>query len=238
MNIHAHILAWNEEEKIFFTIKHYQQFCSSITIYDNYSTDNTALLAMDMGCRVKQFGKKGKLDDDEYLLVKNNCWKGSRADYVIMCDTDEILQYDHNKVELAKLEHVTIFKTRGWNIFSHGMPVHSYSEIDTGYMDNNYSKSVMFDPRALTDINYRYGCHVASPKGNIKYSNDILPLFHYNGIGGPEKLMQRHESYRERMSAKNKKMGLGCHYLFSDEQRLREWEEKYKNSKPFSQVGF
>lgn len=53
MKIEAHIIAWNENETIHLTIKHYQQFCSKIIIYDNYSTDNTRSICESMGCEVK-----------------------------------------------------------------------------------------------------------------------------------------------------------------------------------------
>jgi hypothetical protein len=56
-------------------------------------------------------------------------------------------------------------------------------------------------------------------------------------VGGPQRLVDRHRLYRPRMSDENLQKNWGHHYLTSDEERIREWEEKYAKSKPFSQAG-
>lgn len=234
--IEAHIIAFNEAETIHLTIKHYQAFCSHIIIWDNHSTDNTRVIAKAMGCTVKTFGVPGQLSDRAYMELKNECWKKShpgpeRRDYVVVCDADEILA--EYTVHRGKSE-TTIFKTQGFNIFSHDMPRDDWMEIQTGVYDENYSKLVMFDPAAITDINYRVGCHVANPRGNIIWDDDFpLALFHYRNVGGPQRLVERHKLYRPRMSEENLQRQWGFHYLISDEDRIKEWEEKYARSRPF-----
>jgi len=41
MIIHAHILAFNEEKILPFTLDYYSSFCKKIFIYDNMSTDSS-----------------------------------------------------------------------------------------------------------------------------------------------------------------------------------------------------
>ena len=41
MKIHAHILAWNEEKILPFTLDYYSNICNKIFIYDNMSTDGS-----------------------------------------------------------------------------------------------------------------------------------------------------------------------------------------------------
>lgn len=41
MIIHAHILAWNEEKILPFTLDYYSSFCEKIFIHDNMSTDSS-----------------------------------------------------------------------------------------------------------------------------------------------------------------------------------------------------
>lgn len=233
--IEAFIVAWNEAETIGMTIKHYQKFCTRINIYDNHSSDDTVKIAKSMGCYVRTFGKVGELSDYAYLEVKNNCWKASRAQWVIVVDADEILQISPDTISESG---TTIYKTQGWNVFSYDMPVESWDEVNTGVMEENYSKTVIFNPRAITEINFRAGCHTSSPKGNIVWTDGKLFLFHYRNVGGPERLVQRHALYRPRMSKENMDKKLGIHYLYEDEVRIKEWEEKYKRSKPFSPDGF
>ena len=228
MRIEAFILAWNEAELLPFTLKHYS-FCDKITVFDNYSTDGSDRIAQGMGCEVKKFGIPGVLDDKEYLKIKNNCWKGSVADWAIVCDTDEILHF--------RPVSGTVATTFGFNVVSRETPKETLSELTRGAPDTSYSKLVCFNPKAVKDINYVYGCHVANPRGDIRMSEEILPLLHYRCIGGPERLVKRHRQYRQRMSELNKRLGLGCHYLYDDDRRRKEWADLYDNSVEFSSLG-
>lgn len=225
----AYIIAWNESETIHLTIKHYQQFCSRIILYDNYSDDGTPEIAKSMGCEVKSFGIHGVLDDREYTKLKNNCWKGSKADWVIVVDADEI----YCPPDLWNID-VTIYRTFGWNVYSHDIPKDNWLEITTGFHDPNYSKLCCFQPSKIKEIGYVHGCHIAKPVGDISYSNGAFPLLHYRNVGGPERLVKRHALYRPRMSEWNKRWRCGHHYEQSDEQRRSEWERLYKSSVNFS----
>lgn len=246
--IEAHIIAFNEAETIHLTIKHYQSFCDRVIIWDNHSTDNTREIARLMTCIVKTFGVKGELSDRAYMELKNECWKKThpgqdRRDWVIVVDADEILFIpDHyNKgqafwfssyLESYKNKSVTICDTQGWNVFSHDMPKESWLEITTGYPEENYSKNVIFDPKQITDINYHIGGHVCKPRGNVVWSDETLYLLHYRNVGGPQRLVDRHNLYRPRMSKENLQRNWGHHYLMTDEERIKEWESKYQKSKP------
>jgi glycosyltransferase involved in cell wall biosynthesis len=245
--IEAYLVAFNEEETIHFSIKHYQTFCSRITILNNHSTDRTVEIAKAMGCRIRNFGTPGILNDRDYIDIKNECWKESRYDWVIVADCDEILsvpRYAHGQVgrilqgfDYAKYNGQTLFKTQGWNIFSHDVPKDNWLEITNGHPDENYSKTVIFNPKQITDINFRIGAHVSSPRGNVIWSEETLTLFHYRNVGGPQRLIERHNLYRPRMSQENLQRNWGHHYLMTDEERIKEWELKYQKSKPFSLVG-
>lgn len=242
--IEAHIVAWNEAETIHLTIKHYQSFCAHIVLWDNHSTDNTREIAKAMGCTVKTFGKPGELSDRAYIDLKNQAWKKNhpgvdRRDFVIVCDADEIL-VAHKKtaptincaLEYGKKQCYAIFKTQGWNVFSYDMPKERWLEITNGHPEENYSKTVIFDPKQITDINFHIGCHVSKPKGNVLFSSEPLYLFHYRNVGGPQRLIERHKLYRPRMSEENLQRRWGEHYLWDDQIRVKEWEEKFQKSKP------
>jgi len=191
-----------------------------------------------MGAEVKQFGTPGVLSDDDYLTVKNNCWKKSKADWVIVCDADEILIAPSRlTLEINANDGFTIYKTIGFDVVSFEMPIRSYSEIRNGYRNENYSKSVIFNPREIKEINFKYGCHVSKPVGNVSYHPQPLILMHYRNIGGPQRLVDRHALYRPRMSEKNKRFGLGCHYEYTDEQRVKEWHAKFNSSVELSKAG-
>jgi glycosyltransferase involved in cell wall biosynthesis len=239
MQIEAHIIAWNEIDTIHLTIKHYQKFCNKIFLHDNYSNDGTDKVAEMMGATVVKFGKPGELSDKEYLKIKNAVWKRSNADWVILVDEDEILWHPEigKVLREAKENGDTIFKTQGWQVFSKDLPKFDMLEITKGFADENYSKSAIFNPKALTNINFSYGCHTSQPQGTVKFSDQTLTLFHYRNIGGVARLVERHSQYRKRLSALNKEIGLGIHYTYEDERRIREWNEQYEKSVEYSLVG-
>lgn len=240
MLIECHIIVWNEADIIRLTINHYKTFCSKIVLHDNYSSDGTDSIALELGCEVRKFGQPGILADKEYLKIKNNIWKGSQADWVILVDVDEILHHPciESHLMFAKAKKQTIFKTSGWQVFSNDMPKDSFLEMTNGLHDLNYSKLVIFDPKQVTSINYSYGCHQADPQGVVAYADTTFTLFHYRNIGGAQRLVDRHKAYRKRLSPLNKELGLGKHYQYTDERRVKEWEEQLQKSGSFSQAGF
>lgn len=234
MKIEAFFIMYNEAEILPLVIRHYQKFCDKITFFDNYSTDDSQIIAESMGCEVKKFGKKGELSDQDYLDVKNNCWRGSDADWCIVADCDEVLLFDEQYLlRTPNHKNFTIIKTQGWNVYSDQMPKNNLIEITTGYQFDNYSKSVMFNPKEIKEINYKPGAHACNPIGNVVYSEDVLfYLLHYKNIGGVDRLLKRNQEYRNRMSYQNKKMGWGIHYYDSEAKIRQEWAERLAKSKP------
>jgi glycosyltransferase involved in cell wall biosynthesis len=236
MKIHAFILTWNEQEIIGLVIKHYQKFCDKITIYDNHSTDHTVTIAKDLGCEVVSFGTKF-FDDAENMKVKNECWKGCDADWVIVCDADEVLWNPYVKLAaISVLRHLrdsgnTILKTQGWQIMSENMPQHDLLEITTGYEFNNYSKNIIFNPKAISEINYNPGAHRCNPVGNVVWSEETLYVLHYKHIGGVSRTINRYKEYSKRMSKNNRKNGWGIHYNQTPARLREEWNERMTKSK-------
>jgi len=175
------------------------------------------------------------------LDVKNHCWKGSDADYVIVCDDDEILYHEDLNFLLKqeRLWGTTIFRTQGYSMFSEDVPRETFFEIKTGIRDNKYSKSVIFNPQKLTEIGYVYGCHEANPKGSLAESKETLFLLHYNAIGGAQRMIDRHILYEERRlkSPVNVRWGLGKEYGYSPESKRKWFNEQLGKSKVLSGAG-
>jgi len=245
MTCEAFIQVWNKEETIAFSIRHYQRFCNKITIFDNFSTDKTREIAEEMGCEVKLFGQSGVLDDSEYKLWKNNAWKKSTADWVIVVDDDEILYNEDLKFILrqATMFGATIFKPQGISIHSDRMPKSDWLEIMRGFKDNNYSKLCIFNPQAIQEIGYEYGCHTHMkdcPKGKVIYGLEQLYLLHYRSVGGVDRLLKRWADYepRRQKSAINMRWDLGKQYAQKESAIRKEWIESIEKSKSFSDLGF
>lgn len=245
MRIEAHLLCWNEKDIMPFVIRHYQKFCDRIVIYDNHSTDGSAELAASLGCDVIPFGNKW-FDDGENMKVKNECWKGSKADWVVVADFDEILcDYDtaSSRGGVQKIirpplfadgakPYATIIKTYGWQIMSDEIPQHDLLEITNGYHFANYSKSIIFNPQVITEINYSPGAHKCDPKGDVRWSDEELYVLHYKHIGGLQRTIDRYKQYQKRMSPNNRKNGWGIHYNRTPASLRQEWNERMAKSKP------
>lgn len=223
--VHAHIIGWNVADTIEFTIKHYRAFCEEVFFYDNHSTDGTGTIATHFGAQVKTFGEPGVLSDQHYLDVKNHCWKGSKADLVIVVDDDEIIE----ECQGWQNFHGTIAKTQGFEVYDFGMPHRYFWELRMGIPNPNYSKAAIWNPHAIKEINYVFGCHQAKPEGDVKWSDLYYGMLHYRSIGGPERLINRHAAYRAKNIAEiNKRWGLGSHYWNqTDEERRTHWLQEY-----------
>lgn len=232
MLIEAHIIAFNESDIIRLTANHYKKFCDRILIYDNYSTDGTADIARELGCEVTQFGRRGELDDDAYLQVKNEMWKTTRADFLVVGDCDEILYHPNLRelVEEAKREDYTVFRTEGFDMYADKLPLNDWLDVKEGIPDGSYSKTMLFSPK-VRHINYQPGAHVCDPHRAI-YSPHVLKVLHMRNAGGLQRVIDRHAMYRPRMSKRNLARKRGIHYNFTDEYRTFEYNEKSKNKRP------
>lgn len=224
MLISCNLMTFNESEIIGFTIKHYKKFCEKITVWDNYSEDNTREIAESLGCEVKLFGKKGQLHDGEYMTLKNHCWKSQRSDLIIMCDADEILI-----APPTELSNFTIWPMDGYNMFSETMPKEDWSEINMGIPDGNYAKHIIFSPQ-IKDINFRPGCHQADPKFP-RWGNERLMVCHFKHVGGVQRVLNRNAMYRPRLSKYNKDHQFGIQYSFPDKQVIDYYNSSLQNSK-------
>lgn len=246
MNIDLHTLTWNESDIIRLVLRYYKKFCRTLYVYDNHSTDNTREIAEEEGAIVKLFGSKF-FDDQENMNLKNSCWKGSDADWVIVCDADEILffsyahtndEYDydlsltdlHTHLQIEKDYGTTIIKTIGWQIMSNAMPKIDLLEITNGYEFSNYAKNVIFSPKAIQEINYGLGSHDCRPTGLVSWSDESMYVLHYKHIGGLQRTINRYQQYKPRMSPFNRKHGHGKHYNRSVSSLKQEWNERMAKS--------
>lgn len=227
MKITVFFIGFQIQDTIAFTIRHYQQFCQRVVYFDNFSTDLSRDIAEQMGAEVRLFGKSGVLDDQAYLDVKLHCWKTDSSDLVIVCDDDEILLHP------PKETSATIYKTQGYGMYSNDMPVDRWTDVKTGLPDEQYSKFCIFNPKAITDIGYVFGCHShqTRPKGKLFWGSEVLPLLHYNRVGGADRLIKRHRMYNEKKRGEaNVRWDLGHHYLESETHKRKHFAEQLAKS--------
>ena len=246
MKIEAFILCYNEEKLIRYTLAHYLNFCSKVTIIDNYSTDNTiSIIKNEFSERVKivQYDSNNQLNDSAYTYIKNNCWKQSKADWVIVCDMDELLHYNYSGFGIIDFlitlgSSCPIIMPYGYNMFSETFPDKYIANLTTlitkGVRAPNFDKSILFQPKMLEEINYGPGAHYCNPvikeqyKRNLSYRSEHLKLLHYKYIG-IDYLIQKHEHYANRLSSYNKVNQFGAEYI-KGKQHVVDCFNEIKNS--------
>lgn len=207
-SIDVFAICYNEEAMLPYFIAHYQAMGSNITIFDNMSTDRSKEIILAAGCTYKTFDSNNQIRDDLYLDIKNNCWKESKSDWVIVCDIDELLEIPFST------KPYTMINTKGYDMV--GLP-----GTRNGVYNRKYSKHIMFRPSQIKEISYRPGCHSCVPQGRILASKEQAHLLHYK-YTSEEIVFARHKLYQERLSDKNKTFGWGEEYQNVEREKIAD----------------
>ena len=167
--VHLYAVCKNEAHIIPYFLKHYGAFVDTFIIYDNGSTDESLqLLKSHPKTVVKSFDTNGFMDSGLTWKLKNSAWKSSRgkADFVIVCDMDELLYNPDPATWLRMLKKCsyTVVRPEGYQMVSEKLPPFSDEPITTvirtGVMAfEKYSKTVLFDLGKIKEINFAMGCH-------------------------------------------------------------------------------
>jgi glycosyltransferase involved in cell wall biosynthesis len=213
VTIEAFVTCWNEEKNINQYLDWYQPFVDSVTVMDNHSTDRSVELAKERGCKVVEWGVN-EYDNLALTAVKEECWKNSDADWVIVGDMDELL-YHPNLRKLLEDTEFTIIQSDGYIMVSEEyIP---WKEVKFGVKEAG-SKIICFRPRSIVRMNWKPGCHSCSPEGDVrKFITPEVKLLHFFLIGH-EEFKEKWKRYRSRECENDKRLGLGYHYFMTDKE--------------------
>lgn len=241
MIIEAFFLCFNEEKMIEHTLNYYTKFCNKITVVDNQSTDNSVAIIKEKfpNVIVEKLDTGGKFIEISLTKVRNNIWKGSNADYVIVADMDEFL-FDINlfdKLKEMKQQRIAIPKVVGYNMFSEIFPkdykTPIFDQVDQKFRDKIYDKRIVFSPKWVQEMNYGPGSHFCNPE----YVKDVsikkehcfeLTLKHFKYLSR-EYLYEKHALNAKRSSNINKIYGHGYHYELGNEHIDSAFDKIKKN---------
>lgn len=226
--IHVYTIAYNEEIMLPQFINYYRDRFPNcnITVYDNESTDNTVSIAEENNCEVISWTSNNTIRDDLYLQIKNNCWKDSQSEWVIVVDCDEFIDITSDFLDLLPCN---IIKTEGWDMIGDSLNI---NDINEGIRSPGYDKAVMFKPREIKEINYEPGCHNEKPESygdiTVHYNSIKIKLHHYKWLK-LDYVIQRYQEFNKRLSDINKKYQWGIHYSFSPEHLTDFYNTALKN---------
>jgi len=210
-----------------YLMRHYTQFAKVIILESN-STDKTVDIAHSMDAEIWSYDVKDEIDDEWFTKLKNNCWKGSQADWVMIADADEFI-YHPDIVNILKRNYNTVICPRFFNMYSRGFPITEgqiYDEVKMGVEQTSpKAKMNIFRPNAIKEMEYFPGCHEAFPIGNVRIDIDTpIKTLHMRNLS-KEFIIERNMRARKRNSELNRQMGWGCHVDWSEEEWIRRYEE-------------
>jgi hypothetical protein len=89
-------------------------------------------------------------------------------------------------------------------------PTIDWSSLTQGSHCEMYSKSVMFKPQSIKDINYCVGAHMCNPSPKFVYSKKIFNLLHYS------KNYLCIENFTRSIKEKNPILPINYQYLYKE----------------------
>jgi glycosyltransferase involved in cell wall biosynthesis len=223
MKIEVYSACWNEEIMMPHFLRHYSQFADAIYLYDNESTDSTLdIVAKYPIARIGTYRTGGEFRDDILIHLKNNVWKDSKADYVIVADTDELL-YHPNIVEyLKKNSQFDVFRPIAYHMVAGRIPSPEDNLIATsrmGAISGKHSKMLIFKP--TTDIFYYPGAHKAVIKrAEVSYKNE-LKILHYRYLTLAHRLKRNKEC--DTRNETNRSLGWSKHWGYAKHRVKSEY---------------
>ena len=225
MKVHVYAICWNEEIILPYFFKHYKQRFSNIkfTVYDNFSTDNSRNIIKNNGAELLDYDSNNEIRDDLYIQIKNNCWKNTDADWVIVCDIDEWIECSDT---LLNQENCTIFKPMGYEMIGN---TYNLDRIKRGFRYKKMDKCVLFKPDEIKEINYNVGCHICNPIGNIIYNVSPVPLYHMKYFN-VFYILKRYRQLVKRLSKTNKDNLWGLTYTKGAKDIFIRYATIYKHS--------
>jgi glycosyltransferase involved in cell wall biosynthesis len=234
MKIDVFTTCYNEELILPYFLRHYSKFARNIIVYDNMSTDGSIKLMKDYNVDIVPFDTGNKFEESKLVEIRNTCWLGSDADWVIICDSDEFIYHD-DIIKVLNNTNATHIVTEGYEMMSEELPKKDgqiYDEIKQGFFKPDYSKPCLFKPTEISNINFAPGSHTAKPEGNvISINNSGIKLLHYKYLNR-EVLIEKYAKYAIRQSEEMKRKGWGNYQQWTPEvlnAQFDSWKKQCNN---------
>jgi glycosyltransferase involved in cell wall biosynthesis len=189
MKVEIFVPAYNGMHILPLFLDHYQERFPGcrINIYNDNSTDETGDYCRSRGCNVVDYVS----DEPKTISVthlRNNCWKESEAEWIIVVDQDELINI--SLADLDAIENFDVIKFKGYNmVVQEGQ--NGPREFTHGKLHPWYCKSLMFR-KSVGEINYTLGAHTVKPEGDVRINRYHFTMFHY-----PKRFYSKEEFIKE-----------------------------------------
>jgi len=238
VKIEVHLLSHDDEQMLTWSLRHYAQFADDIVVHDGGPTGGPARKVIaeveksfPTGPCVSwlNWDTAGELNDELARKLKNSCWRGTDADWVIAADADELIYAPNirDRLETLLAAGSAVLRPRGFEMFSDSWfepSDHPGAQItdlvkDGAPDDKWYAKPVVFSPRLVADSGFGIGAHESDPVlrdgRRFHVGKDwpfchALSLLHFKSIfGGLDRIAARYDATRSRLAAINVRNGWG-----------------------------
>ncbi len=219
MKTEVHILTYNEEAILPYTLRHYRTFAERIIVHDSFSTDSTRQIARAFGAEVRDWDTGGVLNDLLAANLKNTIWKGSDANFCIMADADELIYFPQGAAPTLQAywnNGVAVVKPRGFEMHSYRFPTTTgqiYDQVKFGAPDDKwYAKPILFSPPRVSEMNFGIGAHNCKALSNtgekinvVNFTNPPTYLLHCKHLGPVSRVAKEYTTDQQRLSDINRR---------------------------------
>lgn len=219
MTTHVHILCYNEEEILPFTLRHYRTFADRIVVHDSFSTDRSRDIAKALGVEVVDWDTGDALNDELARKLKAECWHGTMPDWCIAVDADELIYFPEGAARCLReyrAQGLPAVRPYGFEMYADVFPTGEgqlYDEVKMGAPDNYwYAKPALYAPKLIQSIEYEAGAHhvrILLKNGRVwtdravGYAKPHTYLLHCKHLGPIERDIARYTRQRQRLSELN-----------------------------------
>lgn len=224
-------ITWNEERYLqdFINFYRYRLKNCPITIYDNLSDDRTVEIAKANNCSVYSFSTEGTLDELTLTTMRNNVWRRSSAEWVIIVDADELV--DVRDQDLVNVSW-NVNKCIGYEMY--GTEADKLPDLRYGVPSHWYNKSCLFNTHQIESVVSDGGCHnstFTSKQGyEVVYNPAPFNLYHTKWRD-LNYVLERTEILAMRRSEHTLKNGWAKHYSRSKTELAKTYiEGMYKRA--------
>lgn len=226
MKTEVHLLTYNEQDILPYTLRHYTTFAQKIIVHDSFSTDRTREIAQSYGAEVRDWDTGGTINDKLAAELKNTAWKGTDADFCIMADADELIYFPQGTEQTLATYldwGLAFVRPRGFELHSYKFPTTGgqlYDQVKYGAPDDKwYSKPILFQPPLVKDMGFgigAHGCRAQLVDGSELISSNVpftdsppTYLLHCKHLGPVQRITKEYTTDQQRLSEINRRQRWG-----------------------------
>lgn len=232
MKLEVHLLTHDDEQMIEWALRHWVKLGAKVIVHDGGPSFKSGFVA---GAYPNtswiEWDTAGELNDELARKLKNECWRGTDADWVAVVDADELLHFPNGAEETLSVYDkcgAAVIRPSGFEMYSEhwcepsALPgVQLIDFVKHGSPDDKwYAKPILFSPKLVVESGFGIGAHESDPMLKDGRSFHVGPdwpkanpptyLLHFKSIfGGLQRIAARYDATRQRLSLCNVRNGWG-----------------------------